>query len=85
MRNNIVQTIEDPHEIIEHINNSPRRKRLTQTSFSSMNFTMQALDDVRLQDKFFELVERGGKKDIRRLREELENDPKRHFFDWSDA
>jgi len=84
LKKNIVKTLHQPDEIVENINNSPRRKtRVAQSAsaFSSFNVTKIALDDVRQQDRFFDLVQRGGEKDIPVLLKEIENDPKRHFYD----
>lgn len=84
MKKNLVKTLSDPEEIVEHINNSPRRRKLTQTSFTSLNLTQQALDDVRLQEKIFDLIAQGGEREIALLKQELENDPKKFIFDNSD-
>lgn len=40
MKKNLVKTIEDPEEIVENINSSPRRRKLTLTSFTSLNLTL---------------------------------------------
>jgi ankyrin repeat protein len=39
---------------------------------------------VRLQDKVFELVAKGGRNDIKILKLELENDPKKFIYDKTD-
>ncbi len=41
------------------------------------------MDDLRQQDRFFELIQKGGDKDIPLILKELEKDPKRHFYDRS--
>jgi ankyrin repeat protein len=43
--------------------------------------TRLALDDVRQQDRFFDLVQRGGEKDLPLIVRELESDPKKYFYD----
>ena len=86
LKKNVVKTLRYPNEIVENINNSPRRKgRVLQTAsvISSFNATKIALDDVRQQDRFFDLVQRGGERDIPVLLKEIEQDPKRHFYDRS--
>jgi ankyrin repeat protein len=45
--------------------------------------TKHALDDLRQQDRFFDLIQKGGDKDIPLLQRELDRDPKRHFYDRS--
>lgn len=49
MRKNIVTTLRDPDEIVENINNSPRRKRKlpSVSGISSFDVTRSALDDLR--------------------------------------
>lgn len=49
MRKNIVKTLRDPDEIVEDINNSPRRKRKlpSVSAKSSFDVTRSALDDLR--------------------------------------
>lgn len=50
MRKNIVKTLRDPDEIVENINNSPRRKRKglpSVSGISSFDVTRSALDDLR--------------------------------------
>lgn len=49
LRKNLVKTIQDPEEIVEDINKSPRKMKPTTffTSQTSLNFTKTALDDVR--------------------------------------
>lgn len=50
MKKNIVKTIQDPEEIVQNINNSPRRKPrgvASVSAMSSFNVTRLALDDVR--------------------------------------
>ena len=49
MRKNIVKTLQDPNEIVENINNSPRRKRRlpSVSGISSFDVTRSALDDLR--------------------------------------
>lgn len=67
MKKNIVKTLQDPDEIVQNINNSPRRKIrgvASVSAFSSFNVTKIALDDVRQQDRFFDMIQRGGEKDI---------------------
>ena len=81
MRVNIVKPLQNPEDIITDINNSPRRKRTSILSWSSLNLTKCALDDVRKIDRFFELIQEGGDKNIQKLLEELENDPKKHIYD----
>lgn len=59
LKKNIVKTLRYPNEIVENINNSPKRKdRILQSAsaISSFNATKLALDDVRQQDRFFDLV-----------------------------
>lgn len=85
MRKNIVKTLRDPDEIVENINNSPRRKRKlpSVSGISSFDVTRSALDDLRKMDRFFELIQKGGDKDIPLLQRELDRDPKKHFYDRS--
>lgn len=65
LKRNIVSPIEDPDELISHINNSPRKKKSNLVSLTStLNLTRQALDDHRISEKLFELVAKGGKNDI---------------------
>jgi hypothetical protein len=40
MKRNNVTKIEDPDEIIENLNNSPRRRKNTFTSMTSLNLTV---------------------------------------------
>ena len=48
MKKNIVKTIQDPNEIVDDINKSPRRKKtLNLNSQASLNFTKTAIDEVR--------------------------------------
>ena len=49
MKKNIVKTLQDPDEIVENINRSPRRRRQSMLSagMGSFNITMSALDDIR--------------------------------------
>ena len=49
MRKNIVKTLQNPNEIVENINNSPRRKRRlpSVSGISSFDVTRSALDDLR--------------------------------------
>ena len=58
MRKNIVKTLKDPNEIVEHINNSPRHKRKlpSVSGIFSFDLTRSALDDLRQMDRFFELI-----------------------------
>lgn len=84
MKKNIVKTLQDPDEIVQNINNSPRRKIrgvASVSAFSSFNVTKIALDDVRQQDRFFDMIQRGGEKDIPLIQKELDTDPKRYFYD----
>lgn len=49
-----------------------------------MNFTKQAIDEVRVVDRIFEYVSNGSKQDLIKLKNELDNDPKKHFFSIDD-
>lgn len=87
MKKNIVKTIQNPDEIVENINRSPRRKRTnlsSQMSMNPFNITKVALDEVRKQEKFFELIAQGGEKNLQKILKELEQDPKQHIYDVSD-
>jgi len=84
LKKSVVKTIEDPDEIPEEINRSPRKFKSTLMSTSSWNPTKQALDDVRLYDRFYDLVSRGHKKDIAKLKVELERDPRKYMRDRKD-
>lgn len=53
-------------------------------SQSSINFTKQALDDVRRAERVFEFVSGGSRKEIKLLKRELEQDPKRNMRDRND-
>ena len=86
LKNNVVKTLHQPDDIVENINKSPRRKSRiahSASAISSLNATKMALDDVRQLDRFFDLVQRGGEKDLPVLLKEIETDPKRHFYDRS--
>jgi hypothetical protein len=48
---------------------------------SGMN---KVMDEARMYDYFFDLVSRGGKKEIGKLKDCLENDPKSNFYGKSD-
>lgn len=48
---------------------------------SGMN---KVMDEARMYDYFFDLVSRGGKKEISKLKECLENDPKSNFYGKND-
>ena len=43
-----------------------------------------AIDEVREEDKFFELIAIGGHEELRKVKEHIENDPKRYIFAKSD-
>jgi hypothetical protein len=50
MKQNIVKTLQDPDEIVQNINNSPRRRKGLPPSvsgISSFDVTRHALDDLR--------------------------------------
>ena len=49
MKKNIVKKLVDPDEIVDNINNSPRRKRKlpSVSGISSFDVTRIALDDLR--------------------------------------
>ena len=42
------------------------------------------MDEARMYDYFFDLVSRGGKKEISKLKDCLENDPKSNFYGKGD-
>eukprot|EP00347_Sterkiella_histriomuscorum_P001505 403371776 len=83
MRKNIVRTIQHPDELVENINKSPRRRK-TLNSLQSLNLTKNVLDEMRLQDKFFELISTGGEHSLQKILKELEDDPKKHIYDLKD-
>ena len=56
---------------------SPKRRQSAKLSSSSVPFTKQALEDVRRADRLYELVANGGERDIVKIRELLDSDPKR--------
>ena len=56
---------------------SPKRRQSAKLSSSSIPFTKQALEDVRRADRLYELVANGGERDIVKIRELLDRDPKR--------
>ena len=39
---------------------------------------------MRIENRLFELIERGGVDEIKKIRKEIENDPKRHIYDIND-
>jgi ankyrin repeat protein len=84
MRRNVVETIEEPDQIINNINNSPRKKKGSIHPMSSMNFTMMAIDEIRTAERLFEFVAIGGEKEIKLVNKELFIDPKRHIYDKKD-
>lgn len=52
---------------------------------SSINLTQSVIDDIRHQDRIFEIIARGGKKDIKLLENELLHDPKKYIYDRTDS
>tara|TARA_B110000285_G_C14939991_1_gene521539 strand:+ start:374 stop:598 length:225 start_codon:yes stop_codon:yes gene_type:complete len=44
----------------------------------------KVMDEARMYDYFFDLVSRGGKKEISKLKDCLENDPKSNFYGKGD-
>jgi hypothetical protein len=58
MRKTVVKPLKDPEDIVLNINNSPRRKKHlpSVSGISSFDVTKNALDDLRQQDRFFELI-----------------------------
>ncbi|CDW87167.1 calmodulin [Stylonychia lemnae] len=85
LRRNIVKTLQDPDEIVEDIKNSPRRRRTSQlASLTSINLTRTVLDDRRNQERFFDLIEAGGEKNLKKIQQEIDEDPKRYIYDVKD-
>lgn len=51
---------------------------------NNSNGMNKVMDEARMYDYFFDLVSRGGKKEISKLRDCLENDPKSNFYGKTD-
>ena len=63
---------------------SPKRKQSAKLSSCSIPFTKQALEDVRRADRLYELVANGGERDISKIKELLDRDPKKFMRDRND-
>ena len=61
--------------------NSTFNSQFQQNASGGMN---KVMDEARMYDYFFDLVSRGGKKEISKLKECLENDPKSNFYGKGD-
>jgi len=74
MRKNIVKTIQNPDDIVEDLNRSPRRARTSNhlNSQHSLNLTKFALDDRRKEDRFFDLIGEGGQRAVEKVLNELD-------------
>jgi len=80
-----VRTLDDPNEIVSEIEKSPIKVPSRNTgNFSGFGGPNKILDESRMNDLFFDLASKGGERELQKLAELLENDPKANFYDKKD-
>ena len=60
------------------------KRQLNSTFGSGGGVFNKVIDETRMYDHFFELVSRGGPKEIQKLKECIKNDPKSNFYGKND-
>eukprot|EP00347_Sterkiella_histriomuscorum_P014116 403362111 len=84
------KNLDNPNEIVEEISNYKLRQKPTEKikpifeDFIQDDNLANAFNLFRQKNKFFQYIESGGEKDIEKIKEEIQNDPKRHIRSIND-
>jgi hypothetical protein len=84
MKHHTVKNLPNAESITEEIHKSPSRATTNSTHFNHRNYTKDAVNTVRRENRIYELCAGGGEDCLERIKHELDKDPKKHIRDVKD-